>query len=111
LKELHDIWIPELDTASAERLADALLMVGPMEIDVTIEGIHARALIEPGFQATEAENTRSDESSLSFLGFQLIKALTHRFASPENHALGFSRSKFFRHLVESPRGSIAILLF
>ena len=111
MKELNNIRVSEFNTASAEGLADAFLMVGPMEVDVTIEGIYARALIEPGLQAPEAENTRSDEIPLIFLGFQFIKAMPHRFAPSENHAFRFSRSKFFRDRVESSRRSKTILLF
>ena len=59
--QLQDVGVPQLNTAAAEGLADAVLVVRAVDVDQALEGIAARPAVHALLEPLEGEHAREDE--------------------------------------------------
>ena len=59
--EFDDFQIAHQHAARAERFADAVFVVGPVNVDVALVGIDVATVIHTGFEATQPKNATCDE--------------------------------------------------
>lgn len=91
VKKIDDIRVLHFDTAAAEGLADAVFVVGSVNIDVAQVGITMRAFVFTGLKSAQSYDTTGNEVTLLFTCIEFGK-MFYWLTSLKNHAIRFVRS-------------------
>src|ERR1051325_11758726 len=92
-----------MDAAARGRSAERRLVARPMDVDVAVEGVHAAAAIDRGFQAFEPEDAVRNRRIR-----QTAPGVADHFAAFEHSARGPATANFLRDAVQTGRSAIRI---
>lgn len=109
LVELDDVEVAQLDTAGAHGLADALFVVGAVEIDVATVGVDFAVAVYAGFEAAQPEDATGDELGLLDVLGELGEVTAGGYAGFEYHAGRLAGADAFGDFVQAARGAEGVL--
>jgi hypothetical protein len=105
IEKLNDVTVAHQNTAAADRLANPLLVLGPVDIDIAVVGIDVAPGVDPRFQAAEPEDPAGDEAGRRAVGIlDFREMLTRRHPVLENDSGRLARPYPFGNFMESARG-------
>lgn len=108
LKKLDYLLIQHFHAAPAEGLADAIFVVGAVDVDVALVAIVAGTGVVAGFEASQAEDATGDEITLGFLAGIEGEMFAGGHATFEDHALGLVGADRVGNGVEPCRSAVGI---
>lgn len=101
--ECDEVEVGEEDAAGALGGAEAVFLVGAVDINVAVVGIDLAAEVDAGFEAAEAEDAGGDEVGFVVGVFGVVSAGGD--AAFEDHAGRLAGSDAFGDLVPAARGA------
>jgi len=108
LKKLDHFCIQHFHATTAEGLADAVFMVGAMDVDVAVVAVARGPSVAPGFQSAEPEYAAGDQVTLGILACVFGKVLAGGYAALEDHPAGLALADLVSNLVEAGRRAVGI---
>ena len=93
IEEFNHLCIQHFYAAAAKGLANAVFVVGSVDVDVSIVGVAAVAAVMTGLQTSEADDARCDQVLL-LLVFRELGKVSGWDASFECHAHRFAVADF-----------------
>ena len=86
-EEPYNVGVAHFDTAATKRSPDAVLVVGPMNIDVARIGVASGAVIDAGHEAFQAEDAGGNEVLFARIRLKFGKMSCH-WHTPAKDATG-----------------------
>lgn len=110
LEKLHQGLIQHQDAARGYVFRKLFRVIGPVDVDVALEGIDPRAGIEARFQAAEAQDTGGHQAPVLRIRFHVLPAFADGNPSFEDHSRWCIVAMLGRNDMQSPWGSKRALL-
>lgn len=106
IEKLYDVAVAHENAAAADWLANPLLVLRPMDIDIAVVGIDIAAGIYPRFQPAEPKDAAGDEARRRVVEvWDLREMLTRRHPVLENNSCRLACPDAFGDFMESARGT------